>query len=186
MKANLLAALAFLVCAAPAAAQRSDAGSPTGLWYGVAASAGSTRLSCDLCDTSRDLGGSLEVSFGAWAGPKLRVGVDGGFWTRSDNNVRETVYSSGVVASIYPRPGSGLHLIGGLGWVGFRAEDFTYDAVRLRLGAGWDLPLTQEWVAGNRITVDGASFGSLQNGDTPIAESVGLSVVRFTLYIRRR
>ena len=175
--------LAASLVAAPAAAQ---VGQNTGLWVDISASAGSSRLTCDLCDTDRDLGGSIEYAFGAWAHPTLRVGVDLGFYTRSDNNARETVYSSGVLAAAYPRPGSGLHLIGGLGWAGFRAEDFSYDAVRLRLGAGWDLPITTTWVAGNRITVDAASFGSLQNGDQTAVESVGLSVVRFTLYIRRR
>ncbi|MEM7416696.1 MAG: hypothetical protein AAF389_14420 [Gemmatimonadota bacterium] len=185
MKPRYLALLTLALCTAlPLSAQ--DNVPTSGIWYGVATSAGSAKLSCDLCDTTRDLGGSVELSFGAWANPALRVGVDGGAWTRSDGDVREKVYSTGVVASIYPRPGSGLHLIGGLGWAGFRAEEFSYDAVRLRLGAGWDLPLTESWVAGNSITLDGASFGSLNNAGTPVAESVGLSVARFTLYIRRR
>lgn len=183
MKLTTVALLGLALVATPVAAQD---GSSAGLWLDIAASAGSARLSCDLCESGRDLGGSVEVGVGAWAHPRLRVGIDAGALTRSDNNARETVYSSGVVAALYPRPASGLHLIAGLGWVGFRAEQFTYDAPRLRLGAGWDLPLTSGWVAGNRITVDGASFASLQNGGASVAESVGLSVVRFTLYIRRR
>lgn len=182
MKLTTITLLGLVLMAAPAAAQD---GRPSGLWLDIAAAAGSAHLTCDLCESERDLGGSVEIGFGAWAHPTLRVGLDAGVWTRSDNNTRETVYSSGVIAAVYPRPTSGLHLIAGLGWAGLRAEDFTYDAARLRLGAGWDLPLTAGWVAGNRITVDGASFGSLRSGSSTAVESVGLSVVRFTLYIRR-
>ena len=54
--------------------------------------------------------------------------------------------------------GAGLHLVAGLGWSGYRAELITYDAVRMSLGAGWDLPLTGSWVVGNRIMLDAASF----------------------------
>lgn len=170
---------------APVAAQDVSA-ARQGLSWGLAVSAGGAHLTCDLCDTSRDLGGGAEAIIGSWAAPALRVSLEGGMWTRSDDNVRENVFTAGIVGAIYPRQGSGLHLIGGLGWTGYRVEDFTYDAVLLRLGAGWDLPLMEGWVAGNRITVDGSSFSSLRNDGTAVSPSVGLSVVRLTLYLRRR
>lgn len=171
---------------APVAAQESVGSTDSGLSWGFAVSAGGAHLTCDLCDTSRDLGGGLEAIMGSWAAPSLRVALEGGMWTRSDNGVRENVFTAGVMGSVYPRPNSGLHLVGGLGWTGYRVEDFTYDAVLLRLGAGWDLPVTGDWVAGNRITVDGSSFSSLRNDGAAVSPSVGLSVVRLTLYLRRR
>ena len=103
-----------------------------------------------------------------------------------DGDVREGVYRAGLVAELHPRPGSGLHVSGGIGWSGYRAEDFGYDAVRLTLGAGWDLPLTKDWVIGNAVTLDAASFGSLKNGDTRIAGDVGMSLVRLAVYVRHR
>ena len=63
---------------------------------------------------------------------------------------------------------------------------FTYDAVRLRLGVGWDLPLSGSWVVGNRLTYDGSSFGSLHSNGTAVQESVGLGTLRFGMYLGRR
>ena len=108
---------------------------------------------------------------------------------------RETVYTAGVVAEIHPRAGSGLHLIGGLGWSGYRAGNvdadpdelgFHYNAPRLRLGIGWDLPLGASWSVGNRVTLDASSLGTLTNEGAPVANAVGLSLVRFGIYLRRR
>ena len=114
------------------------------------------------------------------------MGVEGSGWTHEEGTVRESVYTAGFVAELYPNPGSGLHLIGGLGWAGLRAVDFEYDAVRLLVGAGWDLPLTGSWTVGHRVTLDASSFGALRTESAPVVESVGLSVVRVTAYLRHR
>jgi hypothetical protein len=165
------------------------------LWWSVSAAAAGARLACDICDPSRDAGPALEAAIGTHASPRLRVGLDGGFWTFREDDFRERILTAGVVAEVHPRPGSGLHLIGGLGWSGYRANDvdaepdelgFHYDALRVRLGAGWDLPLTPSWSVGNRVTVDASSLGTLKDEDTPIARAVGLSVVRFAIYLRHR
>lgn len=164
----------------------ADAGQGDGLWWGASVEAAGTRLTCDLCDRNRDLGGAVEVAFGAHASPNLRVGVDVGAWTRGDGDVREDVYTAGIVAEVHPRPTSGLHLIGGIGWSGYRAGDFSLDASRLRVGAGWDLPLTGAWVVGNRLVLDAASFASLDSDETSVSSAVGLSVIRFGIYVRHR
>ena len=164
----------------------AQAGEDRGVWWGAQVHAAGARLTCDLCDRSRDLGGGIEASVGAYASDRVRVGVEGGAWTHREDDVREDVYSAGIVAEIHPRRGSGLHLVGGLGWSGYRAGELSLDAPRLRLGAGWDLPVTGSWVVGNRILVDAASFASLDNDGESVAESVGLSVVRLALYVRHR
>ncbi len=195
----------IFVSALPLCAQSSSALSQNatgleqdlGVWWSVSAAAGGARLTCDICDQTRDSGAAVEAAIGAYATPTVRVGVDGGAWTFRDDDFREKVYTAGVIAEVHPRRSSGLHLIGGLGWSGYRARDievdpeseeegFRYDAMRLRLGIGWDLPLTQSWVVGNRVTLDASSLGTLHDEAVPIAESVGLSVVRFAIYIRRR
>lgn len=166
-----------------------------GMWWSVSAAAAGARLACDICDATRDAGPAIEAAIGTHASPVVRFGVDGGAWTFREDDFRETVLTAGVVAEVHPRAGSGLHLIGGLGWSGYRANDidpapdqdgFRYDALRLRLGAGWDLPLTSTWSVGNRVTLDASSLGTLKDEDTPIARSVGLSVVRFAIYLRHR
>jgi hypothetical protein len=58
--------------------------------------------------------------------------------------------------------------------------------VRITLGVGWDLPLIGPWLVGNRLAVDGSSFAALQNEDVTVAASVGLSVLRFTVFLRNR
>ena len=123
------------------------------------------------------------------------MGIDLGGFTFRDGDFRESVFTAGVHAAVYPRASSGLHLIGGLGWTGYRAGDtdpepeeegFHYDALRLRLGLGWDFPLTGGWDVGNQLLLDASSLGTLNDEGNPIAESVGLSVVRFSVHLRRR
>jgi len=178
-----------------AAAQPAQASGSGGIWLSVAAAAGGARLTCDICDPTRDAGPSVEAAFGTHASPYVRVGVDGSAWTFRDEDFRETIWSAGLVAEVHPRRGSGLHVIGGLGWTGYRANDidpdpadvgFHYDALRVRLGVGWDLPLSASWAVGNRVTLDASSLGTLHDEGAPIAQSVGLSVVRFAFYLRRR
>jgi hypothetical protein len=184
--------------ATPASVLAQPRGAPVrtgGIWWSASAAAGGARLACDICDQTRDGGPAVEAAFGTYASPALRVGLDGGGWTFRDDGFREKVYTAGVMAEIYPRQGSGLHLIGGLGWTGYRAGDvdadddelgFGYDAVRLKLGAGWDFPMTPTWSVGNRVTIDASSLGTLSDEGQPIAESVGLSLVRFGIYLRYR
>jgi hypothetical protein len=167
-----------------------------GIWWSASAAAAGVRLACDApCDPSRDKGPAIEGAIGTYATPAVRVGLDVGAWTFRDDDFREKVYTAGVMAEVHPRSGSGLHVIGGLGWTGYRAGEvdadpdelgFTYNAVRLRLGVGWDFPLWSEWTVGNRVTLDASSLGTLSDEGAPIANSVGLSVVRVGIYLRYR
>jgi hypothetical protein len=79
-----------------------------------------------------------------------------------------------------------LYVIGGFGWSGYRAEEFRYDAPRLSVGAGWDLPFLPGWFVGNEVVVDAASLGALKHDDTTVARQVGLSTVRLSIHIRQR
>ncbi len=171
----------------PAAGARGQSVAEAGAWWWTAsAAAQGTRLVCDLCDTSRDLGPALDFVIGRYAGPATRVGLEAGYATTTNDGARETVWSTGLAAEIHPRAGSGLHVIGGLGWAGYRAASFAYDAVRIRMGVGWDLPLSGSWVVGNRLTYDASSWASLRSDGTPVMESVGLGTIRFGMYLGRR
>lgn len=176
-----------LALVAPVAGQTaSDATADTGYWWAVTVGAGSARFTCDLCTPERDSGPWAGLAIGATASEAVKVGVEGGFWTHLDDGTREWVYRAGIVAHVYPRPGSGLHLIGGGGWSAYRAEEVRYDAGRLTVGLGWDLPLTPGWMVGNSVTLDAASFGSLKNERVTIDRDVGVSVLRIGVFLKRR
>lgn len=157
-----------------------------GTWWAVTVGAGSARFTCDLCAVGRDSGPWIGVAVGASASEAVRVGVEGGSWTHLDDGIREWVHRAGVVAHVYPRVGSGLHLIGGAGWAAYRAGEFRYDSGRLTVGVGWDLPLAPGWSVGNALTLDASSFGSLKNGETTLDRDVGVSVVRLGVFLKHR
>jgi hypothetical protein len=194
-EARQFLSLFVLMLAVPVAAAGQDPATPApdgqpaslraGSWWSVSLGAASARLTCDLCQSARDLGPSLDVVMGTYARPELRLGVEGGLWIHDQGEVRESVYRAGVQAQLHPRPESGLHLLAGIGWSGYRVESFHYDAARLTLGVGWDLLLRGSWILGNSVTIDAASFGTLSNEATPVARDVGLSVVRLGVYVRR-
>jgi hypothetical protein len=158
----------------------------SGLWWELSLGAATSRLSCNLCDPDRESGPSADLAVGAYATPRLRVGVHGGIWHHNDDGDRESVYRAGVLAQFHPRPGSGLHLIGGAGWSGYRAGVFGSNTARLTFGAGWDLPFANGWLVGNNVTVDASAFGALKNEDETVARGVGLSVLRLGVFLRRR
>jgi hypothetical protein len=170
-----------LLVAVPARAQSaSDA-----LWYSVTVGAGSARFTCDPCAGTRDSGPSARVQIGGFARPGLRVGGSVGVWTHQEGDLRETLQQAGIVAHLDVRPGSALHLIAGLGWIGWRAEPFVYDGVDLSLGAGWNLPLSGRWSLSNAVTVHSASYGRLRNGDDTVKD-VSLSLAGLEIGLIRR
>ena len=174
--------LVFLPC--PAAGQGGTA-SASGTWWEVAAGAGSGRITCEICDPSRESGWAASLAVGSYANAGLRVGLEGSAWTAEERNGRESVYGAGVVLQLHPRPRSGLHVVGGLGWSGYRAEGNQYDAARLTLGAGWDLPLFGSWTVGNRLVLDAASHFPLRGGEAVVEPAAGLSVLKWHIYLRK-
>lgn len=177
---------ACLVTAALSAGPAAPVAGQSGPWWEVVAGAGALRFTCDLCADDRDVGRSFHVAGGAYATRNVPLGIEAGWWSHDDDGIGERVYQVGGVGHLYPRPGSGLHLVGGLGWVGYRAGDFAYDSVNLSVGAGWDLTLTEHWVAGSRIRLDAASFGTLRDGDHAVVGDVSVSLVRLALLLKRR
>ncbi|HSR42065.1 MAG TPA: hypothetical protein VLL48_07840 [Longimicrobiales bacterium] len=168
----------------PAATPQADPGS--GIWWSVGLGAGAARFTCDLCARGRDTGPLLRVAVGSEARPGLRVGVTGGGWTHVDADVRETIYQAGLLAKLEVSRGSRLHVIGGLSWSGYRADEFAYDAASLSLGAGLDFPITGPWVVSNDLVLDAASFGRLRNDGELAARDVALSVLRLEVSLVRR
>lgn len=173
------------VHAQSAAAEQKQPEAST-IWFQVALGGATARLVCDICQSDRDVGPSVAVALGAYANANLRIGLEAGRWTYDAPAVRENLHSFGLVAHVAPAGWQRLYWLAGAGWTGYRAGDFSYDAPRLTVGLGWDLPLTGQWVVGNTIAVDAASFAPLRNGDVTVVRNVGLNVLRITTQLRRR
>lgn len=181
----------LMMAAAPAVGAQSRPAAPaqaatSTIWAEVTIGGAGARLTCDLCQTARDVGPAITLAVGAYASPQLRVGLEAGRWTYEDQAVREHVHTFGLVAHLIPNTRRGLYFLGGIGWSGYRAGDFSYDAPRVTVGAGWDLPIHGRWVVGNVVAIDAASFAALKNENLTVARNVGLSSVRVSLQLRRR
>ncbi len=182
--AVLVATAALL--AMPGTASGQGTGGQDALWWSVGAGAGSVRLTCDICATDRDQGVTLHLGLGAHARDNLDVGLELGAWTREDGNVRETARRIDLRAILRPWAGSGFHVIGGIGWIGYSADELGYDSVALSAGAGWDFPLSGRWRVGNRVLLDAASYGSFSNDQGVAASEVSLSIARLEVVLIRR
>lgn len=184
---RLAVTAAFLLIPVQIAGQhlQTTAPPPGGVWWSVAVGGASARLTCDICEPGRDSGVTADVAVGTWVAPTVAVGGEVGGWTHEEADVRERLARAGAVARWHPRP-RGLHLLAGVGWSEYRADDFRYGAVHLSVGVGWDLPVSQRFSVGNRLVLDAASFGTLRNGDATVARGVGMSVARLSLSLRTR
>jgi hypothetical protein len=164
-----------LVLAKPLRAQNTDAG---GIWLGVGVGAGWVRVSCDICQTSRDVGPSAFVRVGKSVRPGLRVAGEVTAWTHEVEAERENVGAAMAALYIQPREGP-LYAKVGLGYVGYRAgENIAMNAVGLQLGAGYELRLG-ELALSNYVNLISSSFGVLKNESITIAEDVSTTVLQF-------
>lgn len=184
----LLAAATLALCAPRVAhAQARAESARSRLWYEVAIGGAGARLTCDLCTPTRDVGAMGSVAIGAYANPNLRVGVELSGWTYTeDPDVREHLDGLGIVAQLTPNPANRIYLIGGLGWSGYRAGDFTWNAPRLSVGVGYEMPAFGSWSVGNTVILDGSGFGALRSDGQTVLRNVGMSSVRASVVIRRR
>jgi hypothetical protein len=180
-------AAAAMIGASALGAQEGTAvaGARSSVWYEFTVGGARARLTCELCQTAWDLGPAVTAAFGGYAGERVRLGVEVSRWTYRDPGARETLTGLGLVMHLLPSPRRGLYLIGGLGWSGYRAGDFSYDAPRLTLGAGWDIPAFGRWVVGNVVALDASAFAPLRNGDVTVVRQAGHGAVRFAVQVRR-
>ena len=169
-----LVAVIVLLAAVPLHAQNNT----SGLWLGAGVGAGWGRVSCDVCQTSRDLGPTAFVRVGTSVRPGVRVAGEATVWTHEVEDERENMGAAMAVLYLHPRQGP-LYVKGGLGYVGYRAgEAISMNAIGLQLGAGYELRLGS-LALNNYVNLIGSSFGSLKNDDTTIAEDVSTTLLQF-------
>lgn len=156
-------------------------------WFSASAGIASTRLTCDICATQRDVGLALTAAVGTYARPQVRLGIEASRWRFQDpSGVEERWLAFGLVTQVMPDAARGLFLHGGAGWTGYRAGEFSYDAPRLSVGIGWELEANERWFVGSLLSIDAASFGALKNDGATVARDVGLSAIRLSVQLQRR
>lgn len=174
---------ALLLAAPDLQAQQSQNSS---YWYAVSVGGAGVRLTCDLCQPAREVGPILAFSAGGYANDNLRVGFEYNHWTYRQETAREKTYTFGIVAHLVPNANRGFYLLGGAGWIGYRAGDFTYDAPKVTVGLGWDIPAFGDWMVGNIVSLDAASFASIRGSEVPVVRGAGISSLRAAVQIRKR
>jgi hypothetical protein len=149
-----------------------------GLSFGLGVGAGWARVSCDICQTSRDLGPSAFARVATAVRPGVNVGAELTAWTHEVEDERENMGALMAVLLMQPRQGP-LYVKAGLGYLGYRAgEDIGLNAVGMQFGAGYQLRLGG-LALNNYVNLIGSSFGSLKNESTTIAEDVSTTLVQF-------
>lgn len=178
--------LAVLTLAGPLAGQEPEADGDR-FWWDAGVGFTSVHVSCRLCTGDIDSGPSIDLAAGAWASPRVAVGIELGGWTHLDADVRERVLRAGLSGRFTPTPASGFHLVGGLGWMGYRAEDFHYSTLNVLAGLGWRLPVSSGWSVGNRLVLDAAPFGTLKNDGVSVPSgSVRTAALRLSVFVAPR
>lgn len=178
--------LAVLALVTPLSGQ-DPAAEGRGFWWDAGLGFTSMQVTCRLCTGDIDSGPSLDLAAGAWASPRVAVGIEVGGWTHLDSDVRERVLRAGLSGRYTPSLDSGFHLIGGLGWMGYRADRFHYSTVNLLAGLGWRLPVSAGWSVGNRLVFDAAPFATLKNDGVSVpGGSVRTGALRLSVFVAPR
>jgi len=94
--------------------------------------------------------------------------------------------SVSAVAFLYPRTDRRVFLKGGAGWVRYWIEDFRYNAVGVKIGAGYAQPVAGRITLIPSLEILGSAFGSLLNEDDLVTDRANVSEVRLTLSVQGR
>lgn len=182
MRMRTMAFVAMAVLA-PSGAVRAQG--PESITVTVGAGAGWMRVSCDICQTSRDFGPSVLVDAGKFVRPGLRAAGEALVWTQQVESEREVL--GALLASLYVHPREGpLYLKGGLGYVGYRAgEEISMNALGLQVGTGYRFELGTLALHGYANLL-GSSFGSLQSEGTTIVPDVSATLLQFGVGVTLR
>ena len=125
---------AILALATPDSGQGQTAPVRDGQWLGVGLGGGFDQVSCDICAGDPKPGFAGYVRFGGTLSSRLLIGAELNGWTRKDEAIRQYLGSLGAVFLWYTRPEGSLYLKGGLGAVGYRAEEDGDALTALTLG----------------------------------------------------
>lgn len=180
-------AFASILAASAGHAQEPSGAGGGRLVVGGGFGPGWARVSCDICARDRDLGMSGTLRVAKPVSPRLSLGGEGIGWTRTDEeDVREIVASAQGVAYYQPRPGGGLVLKAGAGWVGYRADEIGSNGVGIQLGAGYEFHAGSAFSLNNYVNLVASSFTSLKTAGNTLADGVSVTLFQFGVGVTRR
>ncbi len=125
---------AAFALAAPESGEGQTTPARDGQWLGVGFGGGLDQVSCDICAGTPKPGYAGYVRFGGTLSSRLLIGGELNGWTRSDQAIRQYLGSLSAVVLWYTRPEGSFYLKGGLGAVGYRAEEDGDALTALTLG----------------------------------------------------
>jgi hypothetical protein len=176
----------------PIDALHAQSGDRSGAWMNVGVGGGSARVSCAVCRQARDIGPAGHVRFGGTVRPGVLIGGEVQVWTHQNgNDVRSLLGSALASVQLYPRPGSGFFLRGGLGYVRYTARDGDEDGPAaadlpgLSVGAGYDLRLRGGLSLTNVITLLASSQGPFRRDGASIIDEVSVSMLQLGIGLTR-
>lgn len=155
---------------------------PESRWAAATVGAGWLRVACDICRAERAGGMSAALAGGTVLQPGLLLGVEITGWAQEEPVGEDRPGAASLSAVVLLRPagfGAGPTVRAALGPIWYRAGDaVALHALAVGAGVGYRVPLGARAILTNHLDITAASFASLRNGETTIANDVGISLVR--------
>jgi hypothetical protein len=149
---------------------------------GVGFGGGFDQVSCDICAGDPKPGLAGYVRFGGTLSPRLLIGAEFDGWTRGDEGIRQYLGSLGAVVLWYTRPDGSLYLKGGLGAVGYRAEEDGDALTALTFGGqagiGYELRIADNLSLAPFANLVLAPFAGLKFNGDPATDGAMLAMLQ--------
>ena len=130
---------------APFSAHGQDAPARQGFWFSLGGGVGSHGVSCESCIGSvRETGFTTSFRVGGTFSPQVTLGADLSAWVKplDDPGRGEYAFMGALMgeAQLYLKPGSGLFLLAGGGYVvDVVDDDLVLDTPGIVVGGGYDI-----------------------------------------------
>jgi hypothetical protein len=180
MRAAALAAL----CASPLMAQAHPQ-TREGFTASFGLGAGSAGVTCDGCDSDREIAPSLYLRLGGAYRPNLILGGEINGWSKSEDDAGDeatvTMATVNFVAQWYPQTAGGFFLSGGLGLGSIRTDlrisglgtlTSNTTAFGYQVGTGYDIRLGRNVSLTPYATFFGTAGGKVEDTDEKIDGNV--------------
>lgn len=181
---TLLAAVTLALACQPGSV---SAQSPyEGMWLGLGAGAGSSLVTCAVCIEDREGGPSGYLRIGGTVAPSVLVGGEGTLWVQTGDEQDRLLGSLNGVVLLYPQPGRGFHVKGGLGVLRYQITDGDDEddtarvtSLNVQLGVGYDVPVSPGYSITPFLNVVASSYGSLEQDNDVLADQVNVTLIQF-------
>ena len=191
MSIRILCLVVVSLLVAPSLSAQVPGAGPTrrGMWVGVGVGAGSSLVSCAICREDRQGGPSGYIKIGGTVRPALLVGAEGNVWVQGGDELDQYLGALTLAAYLYPRPGSGFFIKGGLSGLRYVAsedgadegEEATATTMGVNLGLGYEFPVRPGFSLVPFLNLVASSFGSLSQNGEQLAGDLNVTLIQFGL-----